>query len=100
MIDEAIIGLRFSTNFRAPQLDAFDSLQWLCLLAFQVINYVFCVVCIILLVRLLMAMMTNTFRLVQEKARRAEGVQWCELRASLVASGCTGNNDEYIKICE
>ena len=35
----------------------------------QVINLTFCVVCIILLVRLLMAMMTNTFRMVQEKAQ-------------------------------
>ena len=35
----------------------------------QIINLTFCVVCIILLVRLLMAMMTNTFRTVHQKAQ-------------------------------
>ncbi|KAL1496128.1 hypothetical protein AB1Y20_014749 [Prymnesium parvum] len=69
MIDEAIVGIRFTTNFAAPELGSFDMFEMLCVLFFQVINLTFNVVCIILLVRLLMAMMTNTFRLVQEKAQ-------------------------------
>ena len=69
MIDEALIGIRFTTNFDAPELEGFDVVEYLCLLAFQVINLTFCIVCIILLIRLLMAMMTSTYRMVQEKAQ-------------------------------
>ena len=69
MVDEALIGIRFNTNWRAPEIDDFDFWEYVSLVLFQVINLTFCIVCIILLVRLLMAMMTNTFRLVHEKAQ-------------------------------
>ena len=69
MTDEAIGGIRFAPNWEAAETANFDAWEWMCLVFFGVINTLFCVVCIILLVRLLMAMMTNTFRMVQEKAQ-------------------------------
>jgi len=94
MVDEAIVGIRFSTNFKAPELEQFDAIEFMCLLYFHISNLMFCVVCIILLVRLLMAMMTNTFKIVQEKAQ----LEWRllltrhVLRLELLGSELLGEN--------
>eukprot|EP00966_Prymnesium_polylepis_P071828 1668157-Prymnesium_polylepis.1 len=69
MVEMAILGIKFSPNFDAPATDDFTTWEWLSFLLFTAINAMFAIVCIILLVRLLMAMMTNTFRSVQEKAQ-------------------------------
>lgn len=69
MFEQAVIGIRFTPNFAAQEVDDFSLGEWLCFLFFYAIHLTFCVVCIILLVRLLMAMMTNTFRTVQEQAQ-------------------------------
>jgi len=69
MFESAIVGLRFAPNFEAEMTDDFTPVMWLCFLCFYAVHLSFVIVCIILLVRLLMAMMTNTFRKVQEQAQ-------------------------------
>ena len=38
MVDNAIVGIRFTTNWQSPTTDSFDGFEWLCLLFFQVIT--------------------------------------------------------------
>ena len=69
MFEQAVIGIRFTPNFAADAVKDFSNGEWMSFIFFYAIHLTFCVVCIILLVRLLMAMMTNTFRVVQEQAQ-------------------------------
>ncbi|KAL1507839.1 hypothetical protein AB1Y20_007447 [Prymnesium parvum] len=69
MLEQALIGIRFAPDWYATDATAFNSIEWLCFVFFYFIHLSFNVVCIILLMRLLMAMMTNTFRTVQESAQ-------------------------------
>jgi len=69
MVEFAIFGIRFAPNANAPELDDLSYGEILCFALFSALTYVFTLVCLILLVRLLMAMMTNTFRKVQEQAQ-------------------------------
>ena len=69
MVEFAIFGIRFAPNANAPELDDLSYGEMLCFALFSALTYVFTLVCLILLVRLLMAMMTNTFRKVQEQAQ-------------------------------
>ncbi|KAL3892612.1 MAG: hypothetical protein SGPRY_014962, partial [Prymnesium sp.] len=69
MVEQAIVGMRFSPDWHATVAVDFTAVEWLCFCFFFLVHLSFNVVCIILLMRLLMAMMTNTFRTVQESAQ-------------------------------
>ena len=68
MYDMAILGVRFAPSFQAGVIGEFSSWEMTCFVLFNMINALFAIVCIILLVRLLMAMMTNTFQGVRQSA--------------------------------
>ena len=69
MAEMAILGIKFAPNWQASELGDLSTPEQMCFVIFCMINLLFAIVCIILLVRLLMAMMTNTFRVVQEQAQ-------------------------------
>ena len=64
----AIFGVRFATNLDLPTLQAFNTMQWLNFIVFFFHHTMFAIMCLTLLVRLLMAMMTNTFQSVKKSA--------------------------------
>lgn len=69
LLDAAIYQRRFDTNWDAVDRDNFTDGNWVCLFLFSYFHLMFAITCMILLVRLLMAMMTNTFQTVKKQAQ-------------------------------
>mgnify|MGYP007125150459 CR=1 FL=1 len=81
MLEMALLGTRFTPNFQAPELGTFSVPEYLLFLVYAWMNTLFAVTCIILMTRLAMAMLTVTFRGVQEKAL----LEWRLLIAQVTA---------------
>lgn len=69
ILDAAVYQRRFSTDWNAIDVDSFEAGHWVAITVFSYFHMMFAITCLTLLVRLLMAMMTNTFRSVTEKAQ-------------------------------
>ena len=69
LLDAAIYQRRFTTDWDAIDHTAFDIGHWVAMTLFTYFHLMFAITCMILLVRLLMAMMTNTFQSVKKQAQ-------------------------------
>ena len=69
ILDASIYQKRFATNWDAIDASTFGPSRWVAMALFSYFHLMFAITCLILLVRLLMAMMTNTFQSVRKQAQ-------------------------------
>ena len=69
VLDASIYQVRFSTNWDAIDPSTFSPSRWVAMVLFSYFHLMFAITCLLLLVRLLMAMMTNTFQSVRKQAQ-------------------------------